>query len=93
VGRDTRVDLFALRAAADAFEASAESLGGARLTFDGATAGRAHVARGDALRNAVERLTAHLAAWSRASAEIAATLRAGADRYADTEERNGSRFG
>jgi hypothetical protein len=87
----------ALRGAAASFEASSGVLGGAvggaALTFDGATAGQVHVARGDALRNAVERLADHVVAWSRASAEIAATLRAGADRYADADERNGQRFG
>jgi hypothetical protein len=96
VGRDTRVDLAALRGAAAAFETSAATLdaaAGARLTFGGATAGRLYVARGDALRNAVEYLTGQLVAWSRASAEIAAALRAGADRYADAEQRNASRFG
>ena len=57
----------------------------ARLEFSGASAGRAHTARGDALRAALERLTAELSQWSRAAAEIAVALRAGADRYADAE--------
>ncbi|MCV7444744.1 hypothetical protein AWB91_06825 [Mycobacterium paraense] len=57
----------------------------ARLAFGGACAGRAHTARGDALRVQLERLTAEVTRWSRAAAETAAALRAGADRYADAE--------
>ncbi len=57
----------------------------ARLAFGGAGAGRAHTARGDALRVQLERLTAEVTQWSRAATDIAAALRAGADRYADAE--------
>ncbi|OBI15754.1 MULTISPECIES: hypothetical protein [unclassified Mycobacterium] len=57
----------------------------ARLTFGGAVAGRAHTARGDALRVQLERLTAEVTRWSRAAAETAAALRAGAENYADAE--------
>lgn len=57
----------------------------ARLAFGGAGAGRAHTARGDALRAQLERLTAEVTQWSRVTVETAAALRAGADRYADAE--------
>ncbi len=57
----------------------------ARLAFGAASAGRAHTARGDALRVQLERLTAEVTQWSRAAIEAAAALRAGADRYADAE--------
>lgn len=56
-----------------------------RLAFSGAGAGRAHIARGDALRVELGRLAAQLAQWSRASAEIAAALRRSAERYDDAE--------
>ncbi|OBI24452.1 type VII secretion target [Mycobacterium sp. E2238] len=72
------------RAAADIIDrALSDQLG--RLAFGGPSAGRAHTARGEALRAELERLTAEVAQWSRASVEIAAALRASADRYADAE--------
>ncbi|HTY31554.1 hypothetical protein [Mycobacterium sp.] len=57
----------------------------ARLAFGGASAGRAHTARGDALRVQLERLTAEVTRWSRATIEAAAALRSGAGRYGDAE--------
>lgn len=57
----------------------------ARLAFGGAAAGRAHAARGDALRVEVERLVAQVSQWGRTSAEIAVALRSSAERYADAE--------
>jgi hypothetical protein len=87
----TGVDVAAVRAVADRFGAAAELINGAvsnhlaRLSFGGATAGRAHVARGDALRTGLERLAAEFSQWSRAADEIAVALRVGADRYADAE--------
>jgi hypothetical protein len=57
----------------------------ARLAFGGASAGRAHSARGDALRAQLERLTVEVTQWSRAATDTAAALRTGADRYADAE--------
>lgn len=87
----TEIDTEATHRIADQFRAAADLIDRAlsdqlgRLTFGGAAAGRAHTARGDALRVELERLTAEVAQWSRASAEIAAALRAGADRYADAE--------
>jgi len=84
----TRISAAALRAAADQFDASAEVLD--------------HVARaqppefpveGAALRRALDRLPVQLAQWSRASAEIACALRAGADDYADAETGAATRIG
>jgi hypothetical protein len=87
----TEVDVEAVHGVANQLGAAAELIDGAvgdhlgRLSFGGASAGRAHAARGDALRVALERLTAEVSQWSRAAAEIAAALRAGADRYAEAE--------
>ncbi|MEZ0358302.1 type VII secretion target [Mycobacterium sp. SA01] len=90
---NTRVDCAGLRAAAQHFDSTAEVLDEAlrgqlsRLRFDGAVAGRAHVAHGDAVRAALERLTATVTQWSRAAEETAVALRATADRYGDAELR------
>ena len=87
----TEVDVARVHRAADQLGAAAELLDRAvgdhlaRLAFSGARAGRAHTARGDALRVELERLTAEVTQWSRAAVETAAALRAGADRYADAE--------
>ncbi len=87
----THIDVAAVHAVADRISAAADIIDDAvsnhlsRLTFDGACAGRTHVARGDALRVALARLGDELSQWSRAAGEIAMTLRAGADRYADAE--------
>ncbi len=87
----TEIDVGATHRVADQFGAAAQLVDGAvsdhlaRLAFGGATAGRAHTARGDTLRVELERLAAELSQWSRASVEIAAALRASADRYADAE--------
>jgi hypothetical protein len=63
------------------------------LEFDGAAAGRMHVARGDALHAAVDRIVDQLRQWARASREIAAVLRASADRYAEADVRAAQRVG
>lgn len=87
----TEVDAAATHRVAGQFEAAAELIDGAvgehltRLAFGGAAAGRAHTARGEALRAELERLTAELSGWSRACAEIAAALRASAGRYEEAE--------
>lgn len=57
----------------------------ARLTFGGACAGQAHIQRGEALRCGLDRLAGELSQWSRAAVEIAVTLRAAADRYANAD--------
>jgi Excreted virulence factor EspC, type VII ESX diderm len=86
-----RVDVAALHAVAREYETAADIVEGAvrthlaGLLFDGAGAGRIHVARGDALRAAVDHVGYQLRQWSRAAAEIAAALRASADRYADAD--------
>ena len=61
----------------------ADQLRGAAELID--TAGRAHTARGDALRAELEQLVAQLLQWSRASVAIAVALRSGAERYAEAE--------
>ena len=63
------------------------------LRFDGAAAGRAHVARGDALRLAIEDLVYRLQQWVRAGAEIATELRSCADRYVDVDATGAGRIG
>jgi hypothetical protein len=86
--QDLRVDVRALRAVADEFDAVADSVSGlarSPLRFGGALAGRAHVADGAAWRQGVDALLAVSAQWSRASAEIAVSLRDGADRYSGTD--------
>ena len=94
-----RVDVAALHAVARQYEAAADIVDAAvrthltGLAFDGATAGRAHVARGDALRTAVDHVVDQLRQWSRAAAEIAAALRASADRYAEADSAAASRVG
>jgi uncharacterized protein YukE len=93
------VDAPAMRAVTNRFDAAAEIIDAAvrtrlgTLAFDGASAGRAHVAGGDALRRALDRWVGELAQWSRASAEIATALRVGADGYADAELRAAARVG
>ena len=61
--------------------------------FDGAAAGRMHAARGDALRAAIDDVVDRLRQWARAAAEIAAELRACADRYAEADARAARRIG
>ena len=95
----TYVEVAALRAVANQFDATAQLIDAAarnnlsQLCFTGATAGRAHTGRGDALHASLNRLDADLAQWSRASVEIAAALRAAADRYADAELRSAAGIG
>ena len=90
---NTRVDIAALRTAAQQFDGAAEILDSALrihlagLGFGGATAGRAHTARGEAVGASLHRLNGELAQWSRAAQEIGAALRAGAERYVDAETR------
>ncbi|MGA9677645.1 MAG: type VII secretion target [Mycobacterium sp.] len=89
--RNTGIDPAAVYAIADRFGAAAELVDDAVydhmvcLTFGGFSAGRAHTARGDAVRGALDRLTAELSQWSRAAVEIAVALRASANRYADAD--------
>jgi hypothetical protein len=86
-----RFDSRAVNGVADQLGAAAEIIDGAvgnhlaQLAFGGASAGRAHAARGDALRVELERLATELSRWSRASVEIAVALRSGADRYDEAD--------
>lgn len=74
------VDVEAVRSVAQRYRTVADFIGDAcrahlsGLRFDGSTAGRAHVADGDDLHVALARVATGLERWSRASAEIAATL-------------------
>jgi hypothetical protein len=87
----TQIDVPATHRVANQFAMAAEFIDRARLdhlarlAFGGAGAGRAHTARGDALRAELARLAAQVSQWSRASTEIAAALRSSAERYADAE--------
>ncbi len=89
--RHTGIDAAAVHAVADRFGAAAELIDDAvydqmgSLAFGGFSAGRAHTARGDALRGALDRLAAELSQWSRAAVQIAVALRASANRYADAD--------
>jgi Excreted virulence factor EspC, type VII ESX diderm len=97
--RDAFVDAVAVRTVANRLDDAAQLIDGAvrthffRLAFDGATAGRAYVGHGDALRLALNRLTGELAQWARATVEIAAALRASADRYGAADLRAAARIG
>jgi Excreted virulence factor EspC, type VII ESX diderm len=97
--QDASVDAALVRTAANQFDATAVLIEGAarshfgRLVFDGATAGRAHVRHGDALRAALHRLVGELGQWARATAEIATALRASADHYAEADLRTAARIG
>jgi hypothetical protein len=97
--RDAFVDVAAVQAIADQFAATAEFIDVAarinrwQLAFGGVTAGRAHIAHGDALRLSLNRLTDELSQWSRATLEIAVALRATADSYAEAELRSTERIG
>jgi uncharacterized protein YukE len=93
------IDVAALRSVTNRFDGAAEVIDDvfrnhlAHLAFSGASAGRAHVEHGDALRSALNRVSAQLTQWSRATVEIAAALRATADHYADAELRAAARIG
>jgi hypothetical protein len=94
-----RVDVAALHAIARQYEEVADIVDGVvrrhltGLVFDGAVAGRIHVARGDALRAAVDHVVGQLRQWSRAATEIATVMRASADRYAEADARAARRLG
>ena len=94
-----RVDVAAVLDAARHYDAAADIVDTAirthltGLRFDGAVAGRMHTARGDALRSAVDDVVDRLRLWSRAASEIAAELRACADRYVDVDVRGARRLG
>ncbi|KWX66040.1 type VII secretion target [Mycobacterium sp. NAZ190054] len=94
-----RVDTVAVRAVAREYETAAAILDAtvrtrlSGLEFGGAAAGRAHVAHGDALRDKLFDVVTTLRQWSRAAEEIAAALRASADRYQGADARAAERVG
>lgn len=94
----TVVDSAGVRALASQLDDIADIVEGiartqlSRLTFDGATAGRAHAAAGDALHTALNRLGVGVTAWSRSAMEISMALRASADRYVDTDSAAAARL-
>jgi hypothetical protein len=94
-----RVDTTAVRAIAREYETAASILDGAARThldgidIGGATAGRAYVAHGDALRAALADLATSLRQWSRAATEISAALRVSVDRYQDADGHAAGRLG
>ena len=87
----TSVDPAALRAAAQRLQHAADTVLDAvgshlnGLRFDGTVAGRAHSGPGWALRAAMDSLAGDAARWARGAADLAAALRAGADRHAGRE--------
>jgi len=94
-----RVDVAALLGVARQYQTAADTVDAAvrthltGLAFDGAAAGRMHVAQGDALRTAVDHVADQLRQWSRSASEIAVALRASADRYTDADSRAADRVG
>ncbi|MGV0741309.1 type VII secretion target [Mycolicibacterium sp. XJ870] len=79
-----RVDVGALLGVARQYDTVADMIEASvrvPLRFDGASAGQAHPFHGDAVRAALDDRTAALRQWARAAGEIAAVLRASADRY------------
>ncbi|WIM87642.1 type VII secretion target [Candidatus Mycobacterium wuenschmannii] len=96
--RNAFVDVAAVRAVANRCDDAAHLVDGAvraqfgRLAFDGTTAGRAYIGQGDALRFALHRLGGELTQWARATMEVAAALRASADRYDDADQLAAARI-
>ena len=94
-----RVDVAALLGIAGEYEALADAIDAvvrsrlSGLQFGGAVAGRMHVARGEAVRTALDGVADKLREWSRASAEIAAVLRTTAVRYDEADVRAGRLVG
>jgi hypothetical protein len=94
-----RVDIGALLGVAREYDAVADTVDDAvrshlsGLAFDGASAGRVHVARGEAVRTAIDDVVAQLRGWARAATEIATALRVSADRYAEADSRAAQRVG
>jgi len=93
-----RVDVAALVAVAGHYEAAADAVDTAvrthlsALTFDGAVAGRAYGARGDALRNAIDDVVSSLRTWAVAATGIAGQMRAAAQSYTEADARAASRL-
>lgn len=64
-----------------------------QLSFGGDVAGRAHVARGAALRDTMNQRGDDMRTWARACVEISSCLRASADGYVTAEARGAARLG
>src|SRR5262249_24003805 len=94
-----RVDVAALHAVARECETVADIVESAGRTHHpgvachGGRPGRMPRGGGDARRAAVDRVVSQLRLWSRAPAEIAAALRASADRYAEADAGAARRLG
>jgi Excreted virulence factor EspC, type VII ESX diderm len=94
-----RVDVMALFDVARGYDAIADMIDAgvdahlAHSSFDGAVAGRAHAARGDALHSAIGQLAEQLRTWSRSCSEIGSALRVSADGYAGVEALGARRLG
>ncbi|MGE0215012.1 type VII secretion target [Mycolicibacterium sp.] len=95
----TGVDVGAVRAVAREYETAAQIVDAAvrihlgALAFGSATAGRDYAGHGEAVHGALTGLAGSLRQWSRAAGEIAAALRASADRYQDADARAAERVG
>lgn len=93
-----RVDVAALLEAANRYELAAERIDAtvraelSTLTFDGALAGSAYAARGDAVRGAVDEVVERLRQWSRSATAISAALRATAHRYVESDRHAAHRI-
>lgn len=84
------IDVAVLLDSAARFDAAADALSRIahmQVTFGAATAGRAHVAHGEAVHADGVRLREDVRAWSRSTIEIASALRASADRYVGADAR------
>ena len=94
-----RVDTAAVRAIAREYDAASAIVDAAvrtrfaELGFGAASAGRAYVAQGAAVRAALHDVEAALVQWARAATEIAVALRSAADRYSDAEAHAAGRVG
>lgn len=94
-----RVDHEALHAAARGYDAVAETVDAIvrtslnRPMFDGAVAGRLHVAHGNAVRDALDDITLAMRQWVTSADDIAHVLRACADRYGVADSYAASRVG
>ncbi|CDO28034.1 type VII secretion target [Mycolicibacterium porcinum] len=91
-----RVDAEAVLQVARQYGAAAEiieSTAQVWLRFDGATAGREHIASGDSLSTALDDRIASLRQWARAAGEVAAVLRGTTDRYLAADAGAAARVG
>jgi hypothetical protein len=93
---ETSINVAGVRGVAGEFDSVAEELQKAiqqlrGLSFGGASAGRWHTAKGDAVRDGLREVVTHLENWQRTNTAIAEQLRATAQRYADRDAKNKAR--